>query len=304
MKSRLPAISIIGAGAVGSALAYALHEHGYPVASVISRTGRKAIRLARAVECRKASGSLADIDRSTEVLLLTVSDDAIGPVAAEVAKVGRLKFSRLLAVHCSGVHPASLLRPLARKGADIASLHPIQTFPAGQSPASLRSKLRGGYCGIEGDEASLKRVLPLVRAIKGVPLTIPRELKPLYHVACVFASNYLTVLLNAISELSEALALKAPWAEVFGPLMAASMELAVREPSGVVLTGPIVRKDLHTIELHLNALARYAPQLLPLYTVSGIDSARIARAHGRLSQEDVTLLVRQFRSFITAKGHK
>ncbi len=301
MRSKLPTLSFIGAGAVGSALAFALHEAGYPVASVISRTGKKAIRLARAVGCTKASTAIEDIHPSSEILFLTVTDDAIAGVAAKVAASRRPNFRKILAVHCSGVYPASLLRPLARKGASVVSIHPIQTFPSGHSPASLRSRLRGTYFGVDGEPRAVDRAIPLVEAVRGIPLVIRKELKPLYHVTCVFASNYLTVLLNAVAELSAGLGLKSPWPEVFGPLMAASMEHAVKGPPGAALTGPVVRGDLATIELHLKALARHAPQLLPLYTIAGIDAARIARDRGGLSSDTFTALVRQVRKFITSK---
>jgi predicted short-subunit dehydrogenase-like oxidoreductase (DUF2520 family) len=85
-------------------------------------------------------------------------------------------------------------------------------------------------------------------------VVIAKDLKPLYHTACVFASNYFIVLLNAIRELATSAKLTLPWTEVFGPLMTASMQNAIVSGPGAALTGPIVRKDFGTLALHLSSL--------------------------------------------------
>ena len=59
--------------------------------------------------------------------------------------------------------------------------------------------------------------------------------------------------------------------------------------------------DDATVDAHLEALARSAPHLLGLYTVSGIEVARLARRGGKLSADDVERLVRRFRQFIKSQ---
>jgi predicted short-subunit dehydrogenase-like oxidoreductase (DUF2520 family) len=296
MPRRLPKLSLIGAGSVGATLTLALHEHGYPVSSVISRSGKGAIALARKVGCKRASTEIVDLDPSTEILLIAVSDDSLAQVAALASK--HLAGKKLLVLHTSGVHSSALLAPFRRKGAAVASLHPVQTFPRTLRPEKLRSRLKGIFYGVEGSPAGVDRASSIAEELGGRAIVIQEELKPLYHVACVFASNALAALLGAVGELSTTLELKASWMEVFGPLMTATIENVVRDPSGKSLTGPIVRGDLATVDRHLEALERHAPHLLPLYTVAGIEIARAARRAGIADQEGYERLVARFKAFV------
>jgi predicted short-subunit dehydrogenase-like oxidoreductase (DUF2520 family) len=294
MPKRKPRLSIIGAGCVGSVLTLALHDRGYAVVSVISRTGKDAITLARKVRCQRASTEIIDLDPSTEMLLIAVDDDGLVEVAAAAAK--RLAGKKLLVLHSSGVHSSAALAPFRRKGAAVASFHPVQTFPRTQRPEKHRAKLKGIFYGIEGNDAGVERAASIAEELGGHSILIPEELKPLYHVTCVFASNALAALLGAVGELSATLQLKASWMEVFGPLMTATMENVIRDPKA--LTGPVIRGDLSTIDRHLDALTRRAPQFLPLYTVTGIELARAARRAGMTSPEEYDRIVARFRSFI------
>ena len=298
MQKRNPKFSIIGAGKVGSALALALHDKKFPIVSVISKTGKHAIDLAKKVHCRRASTKLLDIDPSTEYILVAVSDTALEEAASDIAKVKRLHFKKLFVVHCSGVYSSDILTPLKKKGALVASMHPIQTFPKTQTPERLRVRLRNIFYGIEGSPQAIEKIEIIIKAIEGKSVIIPREMKPLYHVACVFASSYMAVILNTVSELTTTLNLKATWMEVFGPLLSATMENVVRDSAAVALTGPVVRGDFQTLDLHLKTLSQYAPQFLPLYTIAGIEAARIVKRHGTINQQEYDELVVRFKTFM------
>jgi predicted short-subunit dehydrogenase-like oxidoreductase (DUF2520 family) len=296
--SRLPNVSIIGAGTVGSTIAGALSAKGYRIVSVISRTGHDAIALAKIVKGKKASTQVSDIDSATQIIIIAVTDDAIAEVAKELSKLKHLRFKKIFAAHLSGVHSSDALEPLQRKGALVASLHPIQTFPKVIKPSQGITKLRGIYYGIEGEPNAIVYAERIVKDLEGKSVVIPQELKPLYHVACVFASNYMMIYLNTISELTKLLKLNASWTEVFGPLMTTTMENIIKHSAGASLTGPIIRNDTSTIEQHLTSLSRFAPQFLPLYTVSGIELARVAKQHGRIKQGDFDSLISLFKNFI------
>ena len=297
-KRFLPKLSLIGAGTVGSTLALALFDQGYRFASIISRTGKPAMNLAKAVQCTKVSTSVTDINPASEVILICVADKAIAEIAVELARLKTLKHKALFVAHTSGVHSADILRPLQKKGSMVASIHPIQTFPAGQRRSQLRSRLRGISYGVDGESNACSRAEQLVADLGGRALRIPSEMKPLYHVACVFASSYLAANLNAITELSRTLELRASWMETFGPLMTATMENVIADSAPKALTGPILRGDHETLKLHLDAISAFAPQFLPLYTVGGIEIARIARDHGSIATQEFKDIVTLFRTFV------
>ncbi len=298
MATRKPKFSLIGAGRVGTAFALSLSAAGYPVASIVSRTGRPAIALARRVRCPRVSTEIAGIDPQTEFVLIAVPDDALEETAQGLARVKGLRFGKLFAAHSSGVHPARVLRRLEQKGAAVASIHPVQTFPEGKRAV----KLAGIYYGIEGTPRGITAAREIVGNLGGKSLVVPEEMKPLYHVACVFASNYFAVFLNVIAELSRKLS--AGWTDVFGPLMSATMANVVRESAPSVLTGPIVRGDLATVGIHLRALVERSPEFLPLYAVAGIEAARLSRQAGRISRKNYDDVVSLFSSFVRSMDVK
>ena len=303
-KARGLNVSIIGAGTVGSTLARALFDHGYHIVTVISRTGSSAIALAKSVKCKKASTSVADIHPETDIIIIAVSDNAMTDVIKELSSTKTLQFKKLFITHTSGVYSVEVLTSLKRKGAAVASIHPIQSFPKYTDGSKGLSQLRGIYYGIDGESRGLQRAEKLVNDLRGKIVIIPQELKPLYHLICVFASGYMMVFLNTISELSRMLKLRASWTEVFGPLMTTAMENTVKHSAENVLTGPLARGDLSTIELHLMALSQHAPQFLPLYTINGIEFARIAKKHGRISQQEFDQILSRFKKFIKSYSVK
>lgn len=291
-------VSVIGAGRVGTAISLALYKKGYPFVSIIDSTSVAAIALAKSVKCRKASIYINDLSIDTEILLIAVPDISIAMVSKEVSKIKRLKFKKLFAFHTSGVHSSEILKSLKSKGATIASIHPIQTFPPGRKPSQLYSSLRGIYYGIEGNGKSIREAVQVVTAVNGKVVIIPKELKPLYHAVCVFASGCMMIFLNALSELSKKLPLRVPWTSVFGPLMTTSMENAMSQSTTEALTGPIVRKDFTTVEMHLKALEKHAPQFLPIYIIAGIETARALKEHNQLEQKEFEILLQLFKKSV------
>ena len=256
------------------------------------------------MKCKRASTQLQDIPSGSDIIIIATSDQAIAEVATGLATQKHLRFKKLFIAHTSGVYSSGVLKPLARKGATVASLHPIQTFPSNQRLPQLRNKLRGIYFGIEGDAEGISLAERIVKDLEGNSIVISKELKPLYHVICVFASGYFMVFLNTISELTRLLNIKASWTEVFGPLMTTAMENTVRNSAANALTGPILRADFSTVHLHLDALSQSAPQFLPLYTTAGIESARIAKNSGKITREDYNHLISQFKKFIRTATFK
>ena len=56
------------------------------------------------------------------------------------------------------------------------------------------------------------------------------------------------------------------------------------------LTGPIARGDVKTIQRHLAALEKYAPDILPLYKQLGLQTIPIGIAKGTLSEDKAEAL--------------
>jgi predicted short-subunit dehydrogenase-like oxidoreductase (DUF2520 family) len=196
-----PAVTIVGAGAVGTTLALLLRKAHYPIASVISRKRTSARKLAQLVHCKNFSNDAADIHPDTTILLLTVSDSSIVEVARRIAKNSKLNFKSLIICHTSGSLTSDELRPLRLKGAAVFSLHPIQTFPARIDVHQQLRRMKGVWYGIEGNSDAIRFAKNFVRELGGHAIIIPKEEKILYHIACVLASNYTVALLGAVEKI-------------------------------------------------------------------------------------------------------
>jgi predicted short-subunit dehydrogenase-like oxidoreductase (DUF2520 family) len=129
-----------------------------------------------------------------------------------------------------------------------------------------------------------------VRALGGTWLEIPKKKKIPYHIACVFASNYVCLLLAAAEEMVRvepvASFRKALYRLAEGTLSEAAHRTAVR-----ALTGPVLRNDLETVRAHLEYLNRMDPRLADLYRTLGAAVLRTgAGVRGRAGRHLRTLL--------------
>jgi len=302
MKRKRPSLSLIGAGRVGATLTTALYRQGYAVLSVVNRSGPAAVALARKVSCTRASTEIVDVDRSAGLILFAVGDPDLPGAVRSLAGIRGLKLKNTVVLHTSGVHDASVLAPLRKAGASVASFHPLQTFPAGSASGKKRPVLKGIPFAVDGDEAAVAAAGKLAGELGGRVLAVEPAMRPLYHAACVFASSYLAAVLNAIAGLSSTARLGGSWTANFGPLMTASMENLVNDGPGNALTGPVARGDAATTALHLRALETFAPDFVPLYTVCGLEVARLALRGGKLARKDFDALLELFRGAVRTGG--
>jgi predicted short-subunit dehydrogenase-like oxidoreductase (DUF2520 family) len=181
---------------------------------------------------------LADAD----LVLLAVPDAAITEVARQVP-VGPW------VAHVSGATSLQALEPHSRR----FSLHPLQTLSRERGP----EQLDGAWAAVTTETDEARGVALWLAGELGLhPFDLADADKPLYHAGAAMASNFLVTLHRAAARLLEES--HAP-PEALLPLMTRTIE------NGFVLTGPIARGDWSTVEAHLEALERRAPDLVPLY---------------------------------------
>ncbi|MFW6146083.1 MAG: Rossmann-like and DUF2520 domain-containing protein [Planctomycetota bacterium] len=281
MTRALPDIAIIGAGVVGTTLGIAARRAGYPVVAVASRSETSARKAARLIGGEPAVCSPAEAAGRAEVVLLTVSDDAIAPVARALAEAGTLRAATVV-VHCSGALAADALAPLAAAGAKVASMHPLQTFP---SVLVAVDRLPGCHCFCEGDPAALSVVMQLAGDLGCVPVELAGDRKALYHAAACMACNYLATLQEAAIATAILAGIDAePARHALAPLVAATVDNVTAFGPEHALTGPIARGDVHTVAAHLEALDTTAPDLAELYRQLGRRTVRLARKAGKIDE--------------------
>ena len=246
-------LNLVGPGRVGQTIFRRLADEG--VHTIGDVAGRRPESAARAVEAIGAGrASTLDAMRPADVWFLTVSDTKVRAVAEALAETTP---GPAIAVHCSGFLPADEMAPLRDKGWSLASAHPVLTFA---DPAVAVKQFPGSYCGIEGDEAALDVVRPLLEGIGAVCFPIRSETKALYHGAAVMANNFATVL--------QALAREA-WAEAGVPEeIVAELHAAILRPTvenvlamgpAAALTGPASRNDWDVVTRQHRAVADWHP---------------------------------------------
>ena len=255
-----PVLGIAGAGRVGSALARLLTQRGWEVAGVWSGHTSTAQRLADQIGSR-AWDDAARL-RDADLVLLTVPDQTIAGVAAQIAAAGGWRVNQGV-VHCSGAVELSALAPAHDAGACVGGFHPLQAFATIEAAMAV---LPGSFFALEG-EGELRVWLPaLVETLDGTYQWLRPGARALYHAAAVFASNYLVTLFDVATHLMQEAGFEAEAAqEALLPLTGGTVRNLGTVGLPAALTGPIRRGDTGTVARHLEALVRYEPSVAQLY---------------------------------------
>jgi predicted short-subunit dehydrogenase-like oxidoreductase (DUF2520 family) len=228
----------------------------------------------------RAGGGLAAIAKglaSDSTLFLAVPD---GVVSSYAAKLARLNIpERASVVHVSGSLGLDALDALRPQHA-VGSFHPLQSFPAPRPPDAFH----GITVAVDASTPSLRRRLAkLARDLGGRPRHVDDSQRALYHVAAVFASNYVIAGVYEGTRLLEASGWPPAEAERALISLVEGVVANLRKRGTVkALTGPIRRGDVDTVERHLIALRSLgnAPQPDAIYRMLGQIALEIAKEAG------------------------
>ena len=258
-----PTLGIIGAGKVGQTLTRLLFQRGYTIKAVYSPN--HAHDLAKRVGSVVTSTPQSVLD-SVDLALLTVPDDVIVPVAAQLALAN---LAGKAVVHTSGVHDAGQLAILAGRGAMVGSFHPAYPFA---DVESALAGLAGTTFGVEAESSTLMTWLDeMVHALDGRILKLPPGSKASYHAALVLVSNYTVTLYAAAERLLHTLSDDREAVDgALNALLAATVTNLRETGIPDALTGPLVRGDTGTIAAHLEALDQWDARLANVYRDLGL----------------------------------
>ncbi|MEY2229637.1 Rossmann-like and DUF2520 domain-containing protein [Streptomyces sp. BF23-19] len=272
------AVGVVGAGRVGPALACALQQAGHrPVAvSGVSDTSvRRAARMLPDVPLVPP----AQVLELSDLVLLTVPDDALPLLVEGLAETGAIRPGQLL-VHTSGRYGTSVLDPARRAGALPLALHPAMTFTGTEVDVQ---RLAGCSFGVTAPEELRLAAEALVIEMGGEPEWIAEENRPLYHAALALGANHLVTLVAQSMELLAKAGVEHP-DRMLGPLLGAALDNALRS-GDAALTGPVARGDAGTVAAHVSELRRHAPGAVAGYLAMARTTADRALAHGLLKPE-------------------
>jgi predicted short-subunit dehydrogenase-like oxidoreductase (DUF2520 family) len=173
-----------------------------------------------------------------------------GAIAAAAASMEAAAWEGKMALHSSGAITSDELAVLRRRGAAVASVHPLTTFVPGSRPP-----LVGVPFAIEGDRKAVNAARVIVLDLRGNPVLIRKGKKRAYHAWGTFLSPLLTSLLAA----SEAVAFAAGISREAArkrmlPILKQTLENYARLGAAGSFSGPFVRGDVATVQKHLQVL--------------------------------------------------
>jgi predicted short-subunit dehydrogenase-like oxidoreductase (DUF2520 family) len=198
---------------------------------------------ASAVDARRAQ-------LHAEIVWFCVPDGEITKAANSLVRSTNWKGK--VALHSSGALTSDELKPLRRRGAAVASVHPLMTFVR-----SSRPSLEGVPFAIEGDSKAVKVARALVRDLRGLPFSIQKNKKEAYHAWGMFASPFLTALLAETERIAGAAGIKPRDARrKMLPILRQTLNNYEKLGAAASFSGPIVRGDVKTVQKHLKVMKK------------------------------------------------
>ena len=273
-----PTLGFIGAGRIGTALAWGLARNGYAVAAVASRSRDSAERLAAGIAgCRTMPDPQSLVD-GVDLVLLTVPDDAIAATCAGL----RWRAGQAV-VHCSGATELLALAPAASSGAHTGGFHPLQMFT---EPETALRGLPGCTIAVEAEQPLLETLSGMAEALGCHMLRLPPGRRALYHAGAGYVAGFVNALVQDALAVWSPLGLsQADAIRALLPLLRGTADSIERSGPALGMAGPVSRGDVGTVEKHLRALGALDAGLLDLYRRLALRTVALGVRRGSLTPE-------------------
>ena len=269
-------VGIVGTGRVGAVLGAALHQAGHRLVAVSGVSERSRARAAALLPGIPVT-SVEEVVRRTELVLLTVPDEALAGLIGGLSATGSWQAGQLV-VHTSGRYGTAIFDVAAGHHILGMALHPAMTF-TGTSMDLLR--LADCSFGITAPEALRAVAEALVLEMGGEPVWIREQDRPMYHAGLAHGANHLETLVAQALQIVGSAGVQDPQ-RLIAPLLQAALDNALRLGDGA-LTGPVARGDAGTVAAHLAQLSKQTPDIRPTYVALARATAERALASGRLT---------------------
>jgi predicted short-subunit dehydrogenase-like oxidoreductase (DUF2520 family) len=264
-------VSIIGAGRLGCTLGRNLRRVGWRVGAVVTQSKATARAAVRTIGAGEPHSTLTRDVMDADVILLVTPDDALAEVARKLATLAGKGCRGKVVLHASGALDSSILRPLARCGAAIGSIHPMQTFTKRSQP-----NLKGVIFAIEGDARARRTAATIARALGGVPVPVASRHKPAYHAAGTMLAGHALALTESATQVLTKIGFSRQHAmQTLLPLMRQMLDNFEKHGPRAAWTGPAARGDYATVAKHYDALRGYPPEFGDSYATLLQLSARV-----------------------------
>lgn len=270
-------VTIVGVGKVGGAFAIALSRAGYRVRQLIVRDRKIANKVSKFV------GSGVEIKRweavrniDSKLILICTSDPDIESAAEQVAEFAQLG---QIVLHASGSLTSKILEPLAKRGCELGSVHPLVSVSDSVLGAEL---FTGAYFCVEGTKKATSASRKLVRSIGGNPFTIATDKKALYHASAVTVAGHVVALFDSGLEMLMKCGVDRNTAQkVLLPLTKSTIENLSSQSPEEALTGTFARLDVAGLDRHIKAFGDIPKEVTDVYYDLGERSLALLESKGR-----------------------
>ena len=280
-----PVVFIMGAGVVGTALAARLVRAGVPVAGLHGRQAELSDAASAISGVLSSTGEIPEILNQSDVVIVSVRDERIKEIVDRLIREKRLRKNQIL-LHTSGANAAGDILGAARPHVRaLGTLHPLVSFA--DSRLAVEG-MRTVAFGIEGDPEARRVAGKLVSLLGARAVHLDSKNLGLYHAGAVMVSNYVVALADLGKSLLTAAGVPADEAlPALIPLMTSVVQNLAQVGLPGALTGPVERGDVSSVERHLEALKKRAPQMVELYKTLGREVLRIALQKSPLDADAV-----------------
>lgn len=206
--------------------------------------------------------------------ILAVPDDVLPEMAYALAALGPAPTGSVV-LHTSGSLSTEVLGPLHAVGYSVGSLHPLQSLA---HPVTGAAHLVGSAFAVSGEAGARTLASRIALALNGEILEIPVNRRASYHAAAVLAANGLAALIATAAELLIRSGVDPDVAlPALVPLMRGALDNVSEFGLERGLTGPLVRGDLESVDLHLRTLEGESREV---YRALSRVLVRVAEARG------------------------
>jgi predicted short-subunit dehydrogenase-like oxidoreductase (DUF2520 family) len=277
-------VGIVGFGRVGAAFAAGLKACGHPLAGVTARGEATRDRIDAIVPGTPILDP-ADVVARADITFLTVPDDAVPRLAADLAPV--VVPGRIVA-HACGVAGLGVLDPVRAAGAVPMAIHPVMAFTGSSLDVG---RMRGAPFAVTAPGVYLPIAEAIVAELGGVAFAIADADRPAYHAALCHGANHAQVLISSARAILQGIGVEDP-ESLLRPVVSAAVDEALGRGIAA-LTGPVSRGDTATLAAHREALAALAGDAGPgeledaaeLYRTVALAASAAAWRSGRIDED-------------------
>ncbi len=282
-------IAIIGAGRLGTTLAYIIASKKKKNIKIISISSPTQKNLERAKKILGELSKKIQFTKSnkkavikTNCIFICTPDDSIKKVCRELFNKKKpiktkQKKENVFVIHFSGSKPLKELESAKKTGSGTLSIHPLKSLASIPGAIKTIKNTEYGITYTTPEEEKIAKTI--VKTLGGNIIIVEDSKKPLYHAAACVASNYLVALIDYAVYINQKIGIK-PQDSIKGLLSLAKGTIENIGETGTKksLTGPIARGDTGTLKDHMENFKKYLSEKdAEIYKLMGIKTASIAK---------------------------